>query len=65
MNDIFLLQLISDLIKEDKPTIEEVRCARTIVNNLIKAQAVPTSINQATGGILDSEALAAKNDLMG
>ena len=36
MNQLFLLKLISDLIKTDKPTVEEIRCARTIVDNLTK-----------------------------
>jgi len=42
MNQLFLLNLISDLIKEDKPTVEQVRCVRVIIDNMIKEFQTPS-----------------------
>lgn len=67
MNQFFLLKLIADLIKSDKPTIEEVRCARTIIQNLIDS-----SSPQYVDGVeelpindgLDDEAKQARKELL-
>ena len=65
MNQPFLLQLIADLIKNDKPTVEEVRCARTIVENLIKGYTKPTTASEIIDeSNLDSEAEAARRELL-
>lgn len=67
MNQLFLLKLIADLIKSDKPTVEEIKCARTIVSNLIEA-GTPKQAEDSTfisGTIpLDMDADAARRDLM-
>ena len=36
MNFLFLLNLIKDLLKNEKPTVEEINCVRIIVENMIK-----------------------------
>lgn len=36
MKNLLLLKLIADLIKTNKPSVEEIRCTRTIIDNLIK-----------------------------
>lgn len=61
MNDQMLLKLMLDLLKSDKPSVEEVRCARTIVNSMITnaSQFIP---NQ-TAGLLDPEAQQARSEL--
>ena len=66
MNQPFLLQLIADLIKNDKPTVEEVRCARTIVENLIKEASgqYESTIIVPTNSMLDDEAEEARRELL-
>jgi hypothetical protein len=63
MNQIFLLKLIADFIKDDKPSVEQIRCARTIVENLIKFQDKPQPVNPNND--LDDEAYNAKRELEG
>jgi len=65
MNQVFLLKLVADLIKADKPTVEEIRCARVIVDNLIKHQDNPTSSGQTIipNSELDADAEEAKREL--
>lgn len=69
MNPLFLLKLIFDLIKDDKPTAEEVRCARTIANNLIDYYTTNTALYgiENTKELMDSElspeALQAQREL--
>ena len=63
MNPLFLLNLISDLIKDDRPTPEQIKCTRVIVNNLIKEyNTVNTPIESLSD--LDKEAQEAKKELM-
>ena len=66
MNQLFLLQLIADLIKNDKPTVEEVRCARTIVENLIKGASgqYESTIVVPSNSMLDDEAEQARKELL-
>ena len=64
MNQLFLLKLIADLIKSDKPTIEEIKCARTIVENLIKAYDKPTTASDIMESDLDPDAEAARRELL-
>lgn len=65
MNQLFLLKLLLDLIKTDKPTVEEVHCARTILDNLIKSQDKPQPISSnMEQSDLDDDAEAARQELM-
>lgn len=68
MNNIFLLNLIAELIKEDQPTAEQIKCARIIVDNLIKTNdkvilqsLPPVYINSQ----LDEDAIQARKELTG
>ena len=63
MKQIFLLKLIADFLKSDKPTVEEIRCARTILDNLIKNDEEP-EIETTQLSDLDSEAQQAQKELM-
>ena len=63
MNEVNLLKLIADLIKSDKPTVEEIKCARTILANLISSsEPKEESIGHVSD--LDNEALQARKELM-
>ena len=65
MNQLFLLKLIADLIKSDKPTVEEIRCARTIINSLIQNEPpilIPKGY-EVLGNDLDEIAQQAKKEL--
>ena len=51
MSQLFLLKLVAELIKSDKPTAEEVRCARTIVGQMVEAAEEP--IQPGRGEVID------------
>lgn len=69
MNPQFLLKLVSDLIKDDKPTLEQVKCARVIVDGLIKEyepKEFPTTgdlLTRIPGHVLSLEAEQARQEL--
>ena len=68
MDQLSLLKLISDLIKEDKPTTEQIKCARTIVDNLIVHY--QPKLADAIGNVyipsnLDPDAEQARQELLG
>ena len=58
-----LLKLVFDLIKNDKPTVEEIRCARTIIDNLIKVGGWNGIAPEQTSD-LDEDARQARKELM-
>ena len=65
MNPLFLLKLISELL-EDKPTPDEIGCARKIVESMV-AEYENTTIPSTTSFIdpnLDLEAQQAKKELL-
>lgn len=63
MNQLFLLKLILDLLKSDKPTVEQISCARTILKNLIEAHDKPVDSAHVESD-LDSDALQAQKELL-
>ena len=65
MNPLFLLNLIFDLLKSDKPTVEEIKCARTVVENLIKYYTKPEMSPDIMmeGSNLSPEAQEARREL--
>lgn len=68
MNSLFLLTLIADLIKSDKPTVEQIHCVRVIVNNLIQEsekQKLESSGYITEKPHLDQEAKQAQEELTG
>lgn len=66
MNQVFLLKLVKELIESDKPTPEQVRCARVIVNGMIDFLDNPVSGGQIIepNSELDNEAQLAKQELL-
>lgn len=63
MNQLSLYKLILDLIKTDKPTVEQVQCARTILKSLIEAEEEPQQSQQPASD-LDLEAFKAQQELL-
>ena len=66
MNPLFLLNLISDLLKSDKPTVEEIRCARVILENLVKEYDIKEPLGNMLSekSDLSPEAEKAKRELI-
>ena len=64
MNPLFLLKLVSELL-QDKPTADEINCAKKIIENMVKEYentVIPNSTN-FTDPTLDSEAQQAQQEL--
>lgn len=64
MNEVNLLRLVADLIKSDKPTPEQVQCARTIITGLIESKQDKFEMKSSSEeSVLDDEAEQARREL--